>query len=1347
MHSNVAKDRTKNVFSAYLNRLTNLTGNNRSLLLMRLPKEQFIDVHKFNMLDHKPSFHVIESLLKGKSMKLCQVLDSRVEANNEVSLRLKKLQRLDRFIFEERGSNDLHVGWPFIRGKLLDGTSIRAPLLFFPVTLGQVRNDWVLMPREDAGIVLNKSFALAYAFYNRVELPDELLDTNFEDFDSDSTVWRTQLYQLLQDKIELNFNPDNFRDELIPFEEFDKARFEEIHHPGEIKLFPEAVLGIFPQAGSQLVPDYKYLMDAENFANLEDFFLRNGKSQENTEEETPAPPQEEIREEKLYMPFETDAWQENAIKRIKASKSIVVQGPPGTGKSQLICNLVADAVASGKKVLVVCQKRAALDVVYRRLQEIDMDDFLGLVHDFRNDRKQIFGKIARQIERIEDYKARNRSVDIIQMERRFFQLSRRIDSIVEELEEFRRILYDESECGISVKQLYLNSSPEDDAVNIKQEYQFLKFSDLPEFLRKMKSYAGYAVRFIRDRYAWNNRKSFAGLGLSDMKEMTEAVREIPVVQATIARRVGGVLPTALSLEDCESLLSREDDILGMLSVLKDDETYGYFIHMLRVPDEETSLLWLSNVERVLMSCYEGSGPEIDTPAEDLGKLQQVLRQCMSARRNLFRYIRWAVSGDKAFLRQVVMANHLDYSKKGFKELEQKLDSRLNIEHHFTALKEKTWLIDFPKDYRKYHLRRWFEREKLAVRAKIIFNTIREVNEVLDPSTITRYEFNRIFHKLLSICSEIPGKKSIWLKHLTSFQIRQLIQDPSLADEFVDTLKTDFDNLCEFDKLKDSLTEIELTVIHKLYENVGRWDNGKLETLLRNSLALHWIDYIEVKYPVLRIVSSTKMEELQSELWQSVKEKQRLSREIILLRTREQVYEDLEYNRLNNRITYRDLYHQATKQKKVWPLRKVISEMQGELLRLIPCWLGSPEAVSAIFPMKEIFDLVIFDEASQCFAERGIPAMYRGKQVVVAGDGKQLKPFELYQVRWDEEHPDEPDTEVDSLLELAERYLEGVSLQGHYRSRSPELIDFSNRHFYDGKLKLLPDRNLLNQNKPAIEFHKVDGIWEDNTNQAEAEAVVRQVFNFIDNYEGVEVGVVTFNAQQQYLILDLLENEAAGRGVTLPPGLFVKNIENVQGDEKDVIIFSVGYAPDKRGRMSMQFGSLNVAGGENRLNVAITRARVQVIIITSIWPDQLKTTRSKNQGPRLLKEYLEFCKKVQEGQFVLQHEPEEKHPDSWYLKTNLQRFALEKFPQADFQTNALPFTDLCVRRDGVWLGAVLTDDERYMSSLSVKDIHAYTPEHLSRKQWDYRSIYSRNYWLGRDRVENDLLRIMGIQDSP
>src|SRR5690606_20587592 len=148
-------------------------------------------------------------------------------------------------------------------------------------------------------------------------------------------------------------------------------------------------------------------------------------------------------------------------------------------------------------------------------------------------------------------------------------------------------------------------------------YQYFKFHDLDDFLRKMKSYAGYAEKFVRDRYVWNNRKSFAGMQSYDMDEIIRAVSEITLIQATIAKKIVSVLPSALSLEDCESLLGREDDILGMLSVLKDDETYTYFLHMLRVPDEETSLLWLANTERVLMSCYEGPGPEIHTPPEEL----------------------------------------------------------------------------------------------------------------------------------------------------------------------------------------------------------------------------------------------------------------------------------------------------------------------------------------------------------------------------------------------------------------------------------------------------------------------------------------------------------------------------------------------------------------------------------------------------------------------------------------------------------------------------------------------------------------------------------------------------------
>jgi hypothetical protein len=200
-----------------------------------------MDIHEFSFLNGERSFSIINALIAGKEKKLCPVLDSRVEASNESSSRLKKIARTDRFVFEERGSNDLHVGWPFVRGKFSDGTLVSCPLIFFPVRLERINNQWVLKPRKDAGFTFNKSFLLSYAFHNQLSLEEELLETNFEDFDSDSTVFRTQIYQLLKDKIELNFNPDNFRDELSSFSTYKRDEFNQAHKNGELKLYPEAV--------------------------------------------------------------------------------------------------------------------------------------------------------------------------------------------------------------------------------------------------------------------------------------------------------------------------------------------------------------------------------------------------------------------------------------------------------------------------------------------------------------------------------------------------------------------------------------------------------------------------------------------------------------------------------------------------------------------------------------------------------------------------------------------------------------------------------------------------------------------------------------------------------------------------------------------------------------------------------------------------------------------------------------------------------------------------------------------------------------------------------------------------
>jgi Rad3-related DNA helicase len=257
------------------------------------------------------------------------------------------------------------------------------------------------------------------------------------------------------------------------------------------------------------------LIESNTVRDLEDFFsqknmLEGEPVSRMTTLSTPA-----ISEEKIHTPFVLDAYQENAIHAIKKGQSIVVQGPPGTGKSQLICNLLADAIASGKKALLVCQKRAALDVVYERLREIQLDDFLGLVHDFRNDRKEIFAKIAKQVEGIEDYKTQNRSIDVIQTERRFFQLCRRIDQITEELEEFKFALFDDKECGIAVKELYLTSDLNAPAINMKQEYQFFSFTELQGIIRRLKVYTNYASWMEDADYPWRERKTFSTLSIAE----------------------------------------------------------------------------------------------------------------------------------------------------------------------------------------------------------------------------------------------------------------------------------------------------------------------------------------------------------------------------------------------------------------------------------------------------------------------------------------------------------------------------------------------------------------------------------------------------------------------------------------------------------------------------------------------------------------------------------------------------------------------------------------------------------------------------------------------------------------
>jgi superfamily I DNA and/or RNA helicase len=534
-------------------------------------------------------------------------------------------------------------------------------------------------------------------------------------------------------------------------------------------------------------------------------------------------------------------------------------------------------------------------------------------------------------------------------------------------------------------------------------------------------------------------------------------------------------------------------------------------------------------------------------------------------------------------------------------------------------------------------------------------------------------------------------------------------------------------------MEASLKQYEKDVLEKLLQTVPVSNIEKGLEIFNNSIKLEWIDHIESKNPVLRMVSSLKMEQTEKELQEKIKEKLKLSKDILLLKIRERTYKNINYNRLNNMVTYRDLSHQVTKKKKIWPIRKLLSSYSQEVFELMPCWFASPESVSAIFPMESMFDLVIFDEASQCYAEKCIPALYRGKQVVIAGDDKQLSPSDLYHVRWDEEE-DIPELEIDSLLDLTKKYIMQVGLMGHYRSRSPELINFSNSHFYNNKLKLLPESDVINQNEPAINYIKVNGVWDNNSNMEEAVRVVDLVEKYVIDKPEKSIGIVTFNFKQQTLIRDILEERALAKKFSLPESLFIKNIENVQGDERDIIIFSIAYAPDKNGRLAMHFGSLNAAKGENRLNVAITRAKYKIYIITSIMPDQMKVEATKNEGPKLLKEYLRYAWEISEGKHKNIKPSEDGYGLDWFLKKKI----VQNYTSEDMVLEEeLPFADLTVKTNKQYKGLIITDDDFYHQALSIKEYHAYNHLSLKEKKWETVKFFSRQYWENKEKINEKI----------
>jgi very-short-patch-repair endonuclease len=431
-----------------------------------------------------------------------------------------------------------------------------------------------------------------------------------------------------------------------------------------------------------------------------------------------------------------------------------------------------------------------------------------------------------------------------------------------------------------------------------------------------------------------------------------------------------------------------------------------------------------------------------------------------------------------------------------------------------------------------------------------------------------------------------------------------------------------------------------------------------------------------------------------------------------------------------------------------PLRRLIDQASDVLFAVKACWAMSPLMVSQVLPSTRLFDVVIFDEASQIVPADAIPAIMRGHQIVVAGDDRQLPPTNFFrQVSdTDEETADEDDSLVsfgagfESVLDALRPLLPTAPLAWHYRSRDERLVAFSNSRIYGGALTTFPGvfrddclRHVVVAQGP--------GRGQETSVTAEVEKVVELILEHARDYPSESLGVIALGIRHAERIDNALREALAGLADSDNPGLekffaedaaepfFVKNLERVQGDERDAIIFSIGYGKHPDGRMRYQWGPLLRDGGERRLNVAATRAKHRLTLVSSFSGHDVDPDRVTKAGARLLADYLDYAASggtapTATGAAVLD-------PFEADVRDRLAACGINVVPQYGVGGYRVDFAATHPQDAGRMVLAIEADGASYRQSGSVRDRDRLRGEHLQRLGWQYHRLWSTSWFRDPD----------------
>ncbi len=1035
--------------------------------------------------------------------------------------------------------------------------------------------------------------------------------------------------------------------------------------PDKAEILPSAVIGMFRLENQNMIADLQTLKAMQQYpATVAPFLtLKHDLVDESNEEETEGaeaadaaaqaaqqPKYQQHKDEHLVTL--ADPSQRSAVLMARDTKALVVHGPPGTGKSQTIANIVGDYLARDKRVLIVCEKRTALDVVKNRLDHIGIGHLCAVVHDATRDRTALFKMIRDRLDLLAETQSGSNPANQVKL------VNEDLDREQAKLRAYILALREKDETGRNFTELtgeWLQALHHNQALG--QAGLTLSVDGVvpAEVYRQQPQVEAVLTRGRECRYEenpWRGRhgftlQSFMSRNVSDLRTALDAqvesargsddgrVEYSPVLPATATLATEAA--RAGKLSERATLLARSAATASALPVFSAEQTAS--IRKALDPFAPSAARLGQPLDTELRLGYDSAPATLPEVTSAVAGLQDYLAKGLGL-------LGWFQFGVRKRAAEITGKYGMALNEPNARRLLSFLEglrARIllqgTLSQHVSGVAASPLMqdADLSGIWERTHLLADLLGEMDSTEG---WQTTADFarHELANPQTASMFP-----QSLTAIKEDLLRRDALYQRVQRSGlfndaainDINSMLLRGDAVQPLASELRDSFDRLeCLLRMEEDShaltgvLGTAALAVAASGLDAQAGWPRllepvlaAELKRRLATNKELTAMDATAISTSVNRIqeLADRKRELVAKFIDWKWTEKQRTR---LLAGTQSRLNSD--GADLRRRLAIRG--------KNASRVRQVIQQgvnqygQNDPLFDVCPVWMASPETVAQLFPLEPVFDAVVFDEASQCRLEQGVGVLARGSRVIIAGDTRQLPPtrfFESAVVSGTDADPDSDDpdalftsqqSEIEDLLTAALNIeVDQSFLEIHYRSSNAELIEFSNKAFYGGRLQALPSRPDNASREPAVRLHKVAGVYEKRQNEIEADYVVELVRKWLSRPNPPSVGIVTFNLTQKDLITDklddaamadpefgkLLETAHARVGKGAFEGLFVKNLESVQGDERDVMILSCTYGPDTKGKFYRRFGPLALSGGERRLNVIVTRARDVVEVVTSI----------------------------------------------------------------------------------------------------------------------------------------------------